>query len=114
VYLDRFAARQEERRPATLLSDHLQERGRPETQESVSGLGGRDSQLARAADLRLAVHLDQHLAFKDGEDLIPVVAVQVRNLIGCYGLNLHDQSFESVPRAGDDADLVAPGCEGHR
>jgi hypothetical protein len=115
VYLDLLPTGEKEDGAGLLLAEHLEECGSSEAKEPVHGAGGRDAQLACMAHLCLAVHLDQHVAFEDAEDLIGiVVAVEVPNVVGRHGLDAHDESPQAVHRAGDDANVAGSHRERHR
>jgi hypothetical protein len=114
VHLDLLPAGEEEDGARLLLSEDLEERWSPEAKKPVYGAGGRDPQLARSANLWLAVDLDQHLAFEDAQDLVGVVvAMEVPDIVGSYGLNPHDESPQAVLGAGDDANGAGSGRERH-
>lgn len=114
VHLDFFTAGEEEDGAGLLLPEHLKKCGPPEAKEAVCGPGGHDSELTCLAYLGLAVHLDQHLAFEDAEDLVGVVVpMEVPNVVGRHGLNPHDESPQPMLGASDDANVAGPGRKRH-
>jgi hypothetical protein len=91
MHLYLVSARQEEDRAGMLLPEHLEERGLAQAEEAVDDAGRHDAHLARAADARLAVDLDEHLSLQDAENLVGrIMAVEVPNVVRRDGLNPHD------------------------
>jgi hypothetical protein len=86
----------------------------PNTSRSA-GSGRGDSHFAGLADPRVAVDLDEDLSLKNREDLVGgVVAVKVSDVVGCNGLDAHDQTPQPVLGSSDDGDFGGSRRERHR
>ncbi len=103
VDLDRRAVAQNELRPASLLTEHFQQRRRAEAAEPVDRTSGRGAEVADTTDACLAVDLDQNLAAQRDEDLLATMTVERSDLVGRNGLDADDEPTQTMLESGDDA-----------
>jgi hypothetical protein len=115
VDFDLLAVGKKEDCAARLLAYNFEQCGDTSAPEPVGAARRCDGDLAGTTDPRFSIDLNRYLSLENAEDLVGVVVtVQVRYLVRCNRLHLHNQSPQPVLGAGEHADVARPRRKRHK